>query len=187
MIAYLQGQIIKKLEKQIIVDTGKVGYLVTIPLPLLQEVEENDNIELFVYTNVRDDDISLYGMRTVEEYEFFKDLISVHGIGPKLATDILAVPIDKMKGAILNEDTEAIKKIPGIGKKTAERIVMELKGKVDTGEREYKGLGSKVNDEAMEALANLGYQRGLIQKVLARMPEELKETEEIIRYFLKNA
>lgn len=186
MIAYLQGQVLKKLDKQIILDTGKVGYLVNVGAPLLQEIEENDNLELFIYTKVREDDLSLFGMKTIEEYEFFKSLLTIPGVGPKLAMDILAVPIESMKGAILNEDTNAISKIPGIGKKTAERIVVELKGKVEIGGRTYQGLGPKVDEDAEEALANLGYQKGLIQKVISRMPKEIKETEEIIKYFLKN-
>jgi holliday junction DNA helicase RuvA len=186
MIAYLQGQILKKLDKSIILDTGKVGYLVNITPPLLQEIEVNDPIELFIYTNVREDDLSLYGMKTVEEYEFFKNLISISGVGPKLAMDILAVPIESMKGAILNEDAVSISKIPGIGKKTSERIIIELKDKVSLGEREYKGLGPNVDEDAVEALANLGYQKNMIQKIVSKMPEEIKETEEIIKYFLKN-
>ncbi|MBU1992132.1 MAG: Holliday junction branch migration protein RuvA [Patescibacteria group bacterium] len=187
MIAYLQGQVLRKLNRQIILDTGKIGYLVNVPTPLLEEIEENDNLELFIHTNVREDDLSLYGVKTVEEYYFLKDLISISGIGPRLAMDILAVPIESMKGAILNEDTNAISKIPGIGKKTAERIVLELKGKVGTGEREYKGLGKDVDEDAVEALVSLGYQKGHIQKVISKMPEDIKGTEEIIKHFLTNA
>lgn len=187
MIAYLQGAILKKLDRQIILDTGKIGYLVTIASPLFEELEVGDQTELFIYTHVRENEISLYGMKSTEEYGFFKALISISGIGPKSAMEILTVPLESMKGAILNEDAAAISKIPGIGRKTAERIILELKGKVEVGTREYAGLGGHIDEDALEALVGLGYQKGHIGKVLKGAPEELKKTEDIIKYFLQNA
>ena len=189
MIAYLNGTILKKLEKAIILDTGKIGYLVNLPGTFLAELEKNDTLELYIYTNVLEDDLSLYGFRTSEELDFFKNLIGISGIGPRIGLEILTIPLSTLRGAIANEDTNSLSKIPGIGKKTAERIILEMKNKITISddEREYKGLGPEIDEDAVNALVNFGYQKHQIVKALKNMPEEIKGAEEIIKYFLQNA
>lgn len=188
MIAYLNGKIIKKLPKAVIVETGSVGYLVHVTTPLLEKISAQQKVELFIHTKVREDDISLYGFEKFEELEFFQTLLNVNGIGPKIGLELLACDVNKTKAALMTGDIAYLSKIPGIGKKTAERMVVELKNKVslDGMDRLHNILEPSGNNEAIEALAGLGYQRFEIVKVLKDIPETMTATEEIITYFLKN-
>jgi Holliday junction DNA helicase RuvA len=147
----------------------------------------DQKIQLFIHTAVREDDISLYGFLKKEELTFFEQLISVSGIGPKMAMDILSTPTHLVKQAILSEDSALLTKIKGLGKKTAERLILELKGKITpelaAGKTEIaKGA---YNEDAVLALESLGYEKFHIIKVLSAMPSEVKETESIVKYFLK--
>jgi len=188
MIAFLQGTIKKKFEKSIILDTGNIGYLVSAPTPLLERFNEKDDIELFIHTKVREDDISLFGFDSIEELDFFKTLININGIGAKLALEILSQNSEKVKAAILSEDTAYLSKIPGIGKKTAERIIVELKNKVDwkIDAQVHQGLGNELNDDAMNALMSLGYQKFEIVRVMKKLPDDINSVEEIVTFFLQN-
>jgi Holliday junction DNA helicase RuvA len=188
MIGYLKGTILKKNGKSIILDTGGVGYVINVPAPTADKCFENDAAEFYIHTKVREDDLSLFGFETFEELEFFKTLINVNGVGPKTALEILSLNPDKTKAAILSGDVAFLCKIPGIGKKTAERIIVELKNKIEWADtlRLHANLEENVNNEAIEALLGLGYQRFEIIKVLNKLPETVKKTEEIITYFLKN-
>lgn len=192
MIGYLQGTIKKKLAKNIILNTGDVGYVVNVPGPLLEKCAEGKKLELYIFTKVREDDISLYGFVTIEELEFFKTVLNVNGVGPKTALEILSQDMDKTKAAILSNNLLFLSKIPGIGKKTAERIIVELKNKLDWVDsmRLHANLenedGGEANDEAIEALIGLGYQRFEIVKILKKMPDVITKTEDIVTYFLKN-
>lgn len=190
MIAYLSGKIIKKLDKGVILDTGNVGYLVHLPKPLHEKATEKTEAQFFIFTKVREDDISLYGFETVGELDFFKTLLNVNGIGPKLGLEILSQNPEKVKSALINKDLNFLTKIPGVGKKTAERIVVELQGKIDWTDisltRNHASLDTPFGEEAMEALTGLGYQKFEINRVLKDLPEDIKKTEEIITYFLRN-
>lgn len=188
MIAYLTGKVLKKLEKTVILDTGNIGYLVHLPAPLFEKIEIKQDLELYIYTKVREDDISLFGFATLADMDFFKQLISVNGIGPKLGMEILSVEADKVKGAIVSSNLQLLCKIPGIGKKTAERIVIELKNKVvpEDLNRIHSQLGKEPDEDAINAIMSLGYQKYEILRILKDMPEETKTTEEMITYFLRN-
>lgn len=124
------------------------------------------------------------------ELEFFKTLMNVNGIGPKLGLEILSHDPAKVKSAIIDKDIDVLSKIPGIGKKTAERIIVELKNKIDIADidltRIHATLDDSKHDEAVEALLGLGYQRFEIIKILKKLPDNLKQTEEVITYFLRN-
>ena len=190
MIGYLQGTIQKKLAKNIILNTGNLGYVVNLPAPLLEKCQEGKVLELYIFTKVREDDISLYGFTKIEDLEFFKTVLNVNGVGPKIALEILSQDINKTKAAILSNNILFLSKNPGIGKKTAERCIVELKNKLDWvdsmrlhGDLEH---GETNNEEAVEALVGLGYQRFEIIKLLKKMPEGMTSTEEIVTYFLKN-
>ena len=187
MIAYLQGKILQKNKQSIILLTGQIGYEVFVSKLRIEELAKGKNIELFIYTKVREDEITLFGFETIEQIDFFKDLISVNGIGPKIALEILSNNIDQTKNAIMLENTAFLSKIPGIGKKTAERIIVELKNKVQPGELSAlpEDLETKF-EEVLGALSNLGYQRGEIFKILKNLPKEITSSEEIITYFLKH-
>ncbi len=184
MIAHLKGKIIQKTPRAIILQTGDIGYMVFLTQNQLAELEKE--AELFIHHNIKEDASDLYGFQTYDQLEFFTKLISISGIGPRVALEILNVPEGQIKAAIINEDDAFICKIPGIGKKTAQRIIIELKDKITSENREYKGL-KDTNSEALDALTKLGYQRKEIQELLKDLPEEIKKTEEIITYFLKNA
>lgn len=188
MIAYLSGKIIKKTEKGIIIDTGNVGYLVHVSKLTNANVNENESISLFIYSHIREDSFDLHGFENYETLEFFKQLISINGVGPKVAMEIISSDTDKIKMAIANEDDKFLCKIPGIGSKTAKRIVLELKGKItlENLDRPYQRIDEKMDDEAYEALSKLGYQSQQIRKILNNLPKEIKDTEQIITYFLKN-
>jgi holliday junction DNA helicase RuvA len=190
LIAYLAGTIRKKLTKAVIIDTGSIGYLVNLPAPLLEKTVEKAGAEFFIHTKVREDDISLYGFDTISGLEFFKTLLNVNGIGPKLAMEIMGQNPEKVKAALLSGDLLYLTKIPGIGKKTAERLVVELKGKIDWADidisRTHAELEKTVSEDAINALMGLGYQRFEIIRILKDMPEKNAKIEDFITYFLQN-
>lgn len=188
MIAHLKGKIIKKTDKAVILSAGDVGYLVHFSIPKLAEVEENSEKEFFIHSQIREDVFDLYGFEDYQDLLFFKKMISINGIGPKVATEALSIPRDKLIQAIESEDLKFIQKIPGIGLKGAKRIIFELRGKInfDEAEREHSPLQKKANEEVVDALANLGYGKTQVLKVLDKMPEEIEKPEDIITYFLKN-
>lgn len=189
MLAYLKGQVIKKTNKGIIINTGNIGYLTYLNTSLLSEIEEFSQIELFIHSHIKEDAFELYGFTNYKSLQFFTQLININGIGPKVALEILNIPISKIKGAILNNDETFLCEIPGIGKKTAKRIILELKEKIEDGDLEtlqYRSLSKETHNEALEALIKLGYQKHEIVRVIKDIPEEIKETEEIITFFLRN-
>lgn len=194
MIAYLKGNVLKKIEKGIILDTGNVGYLVHPPAALLDSLKESQDVELFIYSNIREDAFDLYGFANYNDLTFFKTLLSVSGIGPKTSLEIMNGDIQKIKLAIINEDHNYIKKVPGIGEKTAKRMILELKSKIEMEDISTLGnpssnkssTSSDPHPDAMEALLRLGYQRQQVTKTLRGMPTEIIEAEEVITYFLKN-
>lgn len=190
MIGYLKGTVLKKTQRSLILDTGNVGYLVSVNELLLSSLTEHDEIELFAYTHVREDILEIFGFASYDELEFFKQLISISGVGPRTAQDILSISITKVKNAIINEDSKVLSSVPRVGKKIADRIVLELKNKVAIldSDRIHKELQQKnVNEDIIVALEKLGYNKKQIERVLINMPSNIKSTEEIIKFFLKNA
>ncbi|MBI5152582.1 Holliday junction branch migration protein RuvA [Candidatus Peregrinibacteria bacterium] len=190
MIAYINGKILEKFDKTIIVVANNIGYEISLAGPEIEKRKIGDNISLYTYTYIREDQIAIYGFVSDEELIFFKKLItSVPGVGPKTAMELLAVPLAKLKAAILAEDLVSLTAVPGIGKKTAERIILELKGKYEIlagSERGYKGIGHTIDENVIEALTRLGYQKNHIQTILRGMPENIAGAENIIKYFFQN-
>ncbi|MBU1019418.1 MAG: Holliday junction branch migration protein RuvA [Patescibacteria group bacterium] len=188
MLAYIEGNIQEKQEKTLIIVTHGIGYLVNVTETIFLENEKRDEIALYLHTHVREDDISLFGFPTLSDLNFFKQLISVSGIGPKIGLEILNTDSNLIKNAILSGDLAILTRIPGIGKKTAERMILELKNKVRPDEitsRETQRLSKEIDEEAIDALQSLGYSRGHVYKVLSKT-EKLETTEEYIKYFLQN-
>jgi len=179
MIALLTGNIAYKSPEYIILDVNGVGYRVQIPFSTYYELpEEGETASLQIYTHVKEDAISLYGFRTVAEKNFFQLLISVSGIGPKLGKDILSnCQVGDLSQAILQGNLTRLCAIPGIGKKGAERMVLELKEKVQkldisvpaTGESRMSEPASGVRDDVASALVNLGYKESVVKNALADM------------------
>jgi Holliday junction DNA helicase RuvA len=172
MIAHLRGKLLAKHPNQAIVETGGVGYDVTISVPTFSELTQiGTEVSLHIYTHVREDALALYGFGRPEEKQLFEKLITVSGIGPKLAMTILSgMPADDMVGAIRGNDLVRLTRIPGIGKKTAERMVLELRDKLPPqGADAVKAIPSltAVEEDVLSALTNLGYQRAAAEKTVS--------------------
>lgn len=165
MIAVLRGRIIQKCLDSIVLDVGGVGYQVFLPLTTYSELPKVDNeTRLQIYTHVREDAIVLFGFLTERERGMFIDLIAISGVGPKAAMAILSgVSTTELENAILAGDPGRLTAVPGIGKKTADRIVLELKGKIEK-RLKVEGIPRSDKDSLLisdvtEALVNLGYHR----------------------------
>lgn len=173
MIAHLRGKLISKHPNQAIVEAGGVGYDVVISVPTFSELPSlNAEVSLFIHTHVREDALALFGFLRAQEKQLFEKLLSVSGIGPKLAITILSgMPTDTMVAAIKGNNVASLTRIPGIGKKTAERMVLELRDKLDTFSisAEVTAAATPVEEDVISALVNLGYQRPLAEKALARL------------------
>ena len=172
MIAHLRGKLLARRPNQVIVEAMGVGYDVTISVPTFSELPPTGGeVALHIHTHVREDQIALYGFLRPEEKHLFEKLISVSGIGPKLAITILSgMPTDEMTAAIRGNEVARLTKIPGIGRKTAERMVLELRDKlppVGTDQVHVLPSLSAVQEDVLSALVNLGYQRATAEKALA--------------------
>lgn len=180
MIAHLRGTLLSKHPNQAIVETHGVGYDVTISVPTFSDLPAaGAEVALHIHTHVREDALSLYGFLRLAEKHLFEKLLTVSGIGPKLAITILSgMPADEMVGAIRGSDVARLTRIPGIGKKTAERMVLELRDKLPapTGATDViVATTSPVEEDVLSALMNLGYQRPAAQKALQTSGKPGKE------------
>jgi Holliday junction DNA helicase RuvA len=173
MIAHLRGKLIAKHPNQAIVEAGGVGYDVNISVPTFSELPAlNAEVSFFIHTHVREDALALFGFLREQEKQLFEKLLSVSGIGPKLAITILSgMAADAMVAAIKGNNVAALTRIPGIGKKTAERMVLELRDKLEAFSvaAETVSAMSPVEEDVISALVNLGYQRAIAEKALARL------------------
>src|SRR6202165_2986152 len=172
MIAHLRGKLFAKRPNQAIVETGGVGYDVTISVPTFSDLPAvGSDVALHIHTHVREDLMALYGFLRPSEKLLFERLITVSGIGPKLAITILSgMAAEEMVGAIRSNDIARLTRIPGIGKKTAERMVLELRDKLpEAGAASAPAAPAMTANEedVLSALLNLGYQRAAAEKALA--------------------
>ncbi|MEO8231291.1 MAG: Holliday junction branch migration protein RuvA [Ignavibacteriota bacterium] len=184
MIGFLTGKIISSKPTQIILEVNGVGYLVNISITTFEKISEKDTVSLFIHTSVKEDSITLFGFFTQSEKEMFELLISISGIGPKVSLGILSgITVDDLKDAIANGNVSRLIAIPGIGRKTAERVVLELRNKVDAIKADGTIKEKSAKDEAISALATLGYQRQLSEKIVRDLLSENQNysLEELIR------
>lgn len=195
MISYIKGTLEIKSKDYIVVDVGGIGYKIFMSETAINELEKGTEVKVFTYMRVREDDISLYGFLNNEELVTFELLISVGGVGAKSAITILSnITPSKFALAVITNDVNTLKKLPGIGAKTAARIILELKDKMKTeqGIEESKNeeikeaivLDNKAND-AVEALCVLGYTRKDVEKALSNIDTNKLTVEEIIKQGLK--
>ncbi len=193
MIGYLRGKVTYLLIDYAILDVQGVGYRLFISEATRRELRLNEETQLFTYLSVREDALQLYGFYTQKEYDIFQLLISVSGIGPKVALGMLShISVESLCHAIINKQAAILTKLPGIGKKSAERLILELKDKVscDGGEEEQLLLTNEdeVADdklsEAQAALMALGYAQAEITPALKQAARG-KDTSEIIKLALK--
>lgn len=184
MIGYLTGKIISSKPTQILLDVNGVGYSVNISINTFEKISEKESVSLFIFTNVKEDSITLFGFYTQSEKDMFELLISVSGIGPKVSMGILSgIVVDDLKEAISNGNISRLIAIPGIGRKTAERIVLELRNKVDSVKADGEVKVSSAKEKAVAALSTLGYQRQISEKVIRDLLSENPNytLEELIR------
>ena len=184
VIRLLHGTIHSKEDKSIILLTNGVGYHVFVAQGLLDENDEE--ITLHIHSHIREDSFSLYGFRTKNELDFFELLLTINGVGPKMALAILDEPANQIQKAIYTGNITALTKISGVGKKIAERIILELKNKVTPSDKETPiPSETEIHPDAIDALESLGYKRHHIQKVLSEVEEDVLDVEEWIRVFLR--
>jgi len=197
MIAFLSGRLLFKSPQAVTVLAGGVGYQVFIPLSVFYILPEaGDTVEFHVYTHVREDTLQLFGFQDPRERDMFLRLIEVSGIGPKLAVTILSgMPYKELGEALMLQDVQRIQTVPGIGKKTAERMVLELKEKISRMDwavlpgREMPFTGrDQLLEDALSALVNLGYPKPLAEKALREIQSDLPENptlEDLLKETLK--
>jgi Holliday junction DNA helicase RuvA len=183
VIAHLRGQILSKTPNSVVVECGGVGYELAISVATFTELgAEGKEARLHVHTHVREDALALFGFAELDEKRLFERLLTISGIGPKLAITVLSgISAERLVGAIRAGDYATLTKIPGVGKKTAERVVLELKDKLDdmSGAAAATGgtsLGA-VGDDVLSALVNLGYPRAVAEKAVAAATEAAKNAE----------
>jgi holliday junction DNA helicase RuvA len=180
MISFLQGTIHRIGERSLTLLVGGVGYEVFTVNDTLSKVKTGEEIALLVVTNVREDAIELFGFIDESKYHFFKLLITISGIGPKSALNILdAAQPEDIRQAVTNDDPGLLQKVNGIGKKTAERIVVELKSKIGAGI--VASSGGSASGEVIEALETLGYRASEIREALKQVDEALSTEQKISR------
>jgi len=195
MIAQLTGEIAYRSIDHLIVDVGGVGYRLLIPLSTFYALPETGQVRLQVYTHVKEDAIQLFGFLTPAEKEMFVLLIGISGVGPKLAVNILSnIPAEQLRETLAHGDAKQLSAVPGIGKKTAERLVLELQDKAGRmlapGAPPRPAAGRKGRagslDDAISALVNLGYKEALARKTIEALNvAEGASVEEILKGALR--
>lgn len=192
MIAYLRGTVLLKQAGQIIIETGGVGYEVSVPLAVLERVHEGQEAALFVHHAVRDDGHYLYGFLTLQQRGWFREMIRVSGVGPKIALLILSgFDVDMLTQIVRNQDSAALIKLPGVGKKTAERLLIELNDRVarlPAGVAGSQGIirPASAKLDAEEALVALGYKPSEAAQLIERVGgDDDADTDTLIRRALQ--
>lgn len=196
MIASLRGNLLIAGTDYAIIETGGVGFQVFAPRPVLQAMgATGSTVQVYTYLHVREDALILYGFSSPEQRAFFETLIGVSGVGPRMALGLLsAAPIDQLHLAIASENTTLLSQVPGIGKKTAARLVLELKGKLDLSKLGLSvpagatagSSAAALNAELQEVLTSLGYSALEAQSAVSSLPADAPpELEERLRLALR--
>ncbi len=194
MYNYITGEIVSKTENQVVIENNGIGYEISVSMATLDELPVVGGIgRVYTFLNVREDEMKLYGFATLDEKEMFLKLTSVSGIGPKVALAILSgIRLSDLAVAIKTEDIKLLSTIKGLGKKTVERIILELKDKVSIvgfdQHRESKELSINANaiDEATEALISLGINKNDAYRLARENAKDSSTSEEIIRKTFQN-
>jgi holliday junction DNA helicase RuvA len=189
MIAYLKGKVINETDKSIIILVADIGYEVFLANKFLSKIKKEQDLDLYIYHKQREDAQELYGFENLEERDLFVKLISVSGVGPKSALNVMSIAsIQDLKEAIVSGDADIFKKVSGIGTKTAERIIVELKTKfasLSTSGVDNKDLKNDSNLEIFEALNALGFNDNEVREVYNQIPKDLETTSDKIKFALK--
>ncbi len=194
MIAKLKGVLLEKWADRVVVDIGGVGYEIFIPFSTYYELGDvGGSVSLHIYTHVKEDALSLYGFLTQREKQLFTRLIQISGIGPKLGVAILSgLPVGTLVEAVVDGDLVKLNAIPGVGKKTAERIVLEMKDKVvslmpELRETVSVGEPGRIQEDVVSALVNLGYLKATAEKAVSRALKDGEPTgfEDLLKKSLR--
>jgi len=187
MISYIKGAVLSKEERSlIIVIDDRIGYRVHVTNHILEAAHFNQEIALYVHTYVREEALDLYGFTTPEELRFFEQLISISGVGPKSAMGVLSIAgLSDIKKAIIHGDPKLLQKVSSIGKKIAERIIIELKEKINVSEKEAGGISITDNIQLLEALQALGYKEAEIRRTIQLITPEAKDISDRIKEALR--
>ena len=196
MIAYLRGRLVHKEPTHVIVDVGGVGYQAAISLHTFGDIKDKENIQLATYLHVREDAQLLFGFSTESEKTLFMNLISVNGVGPNTAIVMLSsLPPEELRAAILREDSATLQAVKGIGGKTAQRLILELRDKLRKSQGDAAGPipgtpGNTLRQEALSALVTLGISRSAAEQsvdALLRKSGNTISLEDLVKQALKNA
>lgn len=196
MYAYLKGTVADKGLNELVLDVGGVGYLLSVSMTTLQDTPPaGENMKVYTYLSVREDAMELFGFATKEEKEMFLKLMSVSGIGPKLALAILgSMPLRDLSLAIVTGDVNALSRAPGVGKKTAQRIALELKEKVSesdfaaapTAHTAFTPVQEDAATEALAALQSLGYTAAEAARAISQVRGQSDKANDLVRLALRS-
>ena len=188
MIAYLKGQVLAKINSQIILETNNIGYLVALSENLLAESKSGDDLDVYIHHHIKEEASDLYGFKNLEDLELFELLLSISGVGPKTALGVFSVALaSDIKEAISRGDSGLLTKVSGIGRKTAERIVLELREKIAQLNFYSKLSGEKsvVTGDEIDALMALGYSLSQAREALNSIDPTLKDSGARLKAALK--
>ncbi|MDA0331008.1 MAG: Holliday junction branch migration protein RuvA [Bacteroidetes bacterium] len=181
MITYIKGELIEKTPTKIVIESNGIGYEINISLNTYERIPNDKNIKIYTYLQRKEDSDVLFGFREESERAIFQQLISISGIGPSTARTILSsISPNEIQDAVWSEDVERIKSIKGIGLKTAQRLIIELKDKVELFDKKYLDLSGESYDikkEAILALSVLGFNKSKSEKIVNKIYFENKEIE----------
>jgi Holliday junction DNA helicase RuvA len=190
MIAFIRGKIIAKRTGSIIIETNNLGYQIFIGEKNWESLQPDQTVELFIYHNVREDTEDLYGFSNLDELSLFELLISVSGVGPKSALSVLSLAsAEQIKQAIILGDESLLTQVSGIGKKTAQRLILELKNKISGLPLDLANgsiLNSNVDQDDLEALLALGYSLPKARQALAKIDQQITDPAQRLKLALQN-
>lgn len=192
MLYSVSGTVRKISLPQVVVEAHGVGYLATVPYPLWDELKEGQETTLILYTYVREDRLDLFGFGAKEDREIFSELLNLSGIGPKTAMELSSIPRSMLLLAAQNDDVTMLTKVKGVGRKTAEKLLVDLKSLLEkhpewTVLDKKKGDGpAAYDDDAISALSTLGYDRYAIVEALKKLPVNINKTEDRVAAVLRS-
>ena len=197
MIEYIRGVLAEKDISRVAVEAGGVGYAVSIPLSTYEKLPEpGREVKVYIHYYMREDDVSLYGFASKDEREVFRHLITVNSVGPKVAMGIMSgVSIDNLAAYVNSGNSAALRKLPGVGPKTAERIIVELKGKLTVYSsgggmataQSGKPLSGSRREEAYAAMISLGYNDKQVAKAIGRVEQEVGDGDVAVEEWIRMA
>lgn len=185
MIGYLKGTILQQENDMIILDVHDVGYRVHVSESVRRHSGKGDNCELFIHTQVKEDCLDLYGFASTQELSLFTLLLTVSGVGPKSALGVLNLGVEQCMNAIQHADTTVFSSVPRLGKKTAQKIIIELQPKLGEFELLELGGGNTDFEQAVQALIGMGYEKQAVLKAAKQLPKETTSIDAMITYLIK--